>query len=179
MTTAALDDLERNGPRLLLADHHEAIEAGCRDIEIGIQCDDPLDLVQRYRAFEKAVLEHLAAEEDELLDAYATYDQSDAITIRERHADLRRQLDKIGIEVELHSVRATALRTLIETLQMHARDEDRGMYPWAQHNLPLSARKRLFLRIGSSLDGLARTRRAFANGRHVRRAIPGAGATHE
>lgn len=150
-------------PHLLLAEHHDELERLCREIEVGIQTDDPRDLVQRYRVFENAVTDHLAAEEDEILAAYGDYDQRDAFSIREEHAALRRQLAETGVEVELHAVRAATLRKLLDALRAHSLHEERGMYPWAQVHLLLSNRKRLFLRIANSLDTLARIRRAFAN----------------
>jgi hypothetical protein len=152
-----------NEPRLLLAEHHDELERLCREIEVGIHADDPRDLVQRYRAFEKAVTDHLAAEEEEILAAYGDYDQRDAFSIRGEHAALRGQLAETGVEVELHAVRAATLRKLLDALRAHSLHEERGMYPWAQAYLPLSSRKRLFLTIANSLDTLARIRRAFAN----------------
>jgi hypothetical protein len=105
--------------------------------------------------FERAVLEHLEAEEGPLLPAYAAHAPQDASAIRDEHAAIRKLLFRIGVEVELHLVRLETLQTLIDTLHAHAAREDVSMYPWAQVHLPLSAQGRLFVRIGRSLRELA------------------------
>ena len=163
MTTSPdVDHPPPNGPRLLFADHHCKIEAACDSLRACAYTDDPLELIEQYRSFERSVLEHLKAEEDAILPAYAEHAPADAELIRATHDDLRQQLFRIGLDVELHSIRAESLDRLVATLRAHAAHEDREMYPWAQLNLPLRTKRQLFHRIGRSirllvLDGERRT----------------------
>lgn len=156
VSTKGLDAGAASGPRLLLADHHREIEIACRALLERTYADDPPQLIAQYRSFESAILDHLAAEEEIILPAFAEAAPVEARAILDDHAVLRRQLFQIGVDVELHIVRAQTLRELIDQLHAHAAREDASMYPWAQVHLPLSAKRRLFVRIGHSLRALAR-----------------------
>lgn len=147
-----------NGPRLLLADHHRELEEMCNALLASAYEDCARSLTEQYRVFERAVLEHLEAEDMLLLPGYGLHAPDDAHAIGEEHAAIRRLLFLLGIEVELHLVRLETLRSLIATLHAHAAREDRTLYPWAQAHLPLSAKRRLFVRIGRSLRALAERR---------------------
>ena len=57
--------------RLLLAEHHDELEAACRDLTVAMQSDDPLTLIHCYRTFEAGVNDHLKTEEEEILVNYA------------------------------------------------------------------------------------------------------------
>ena len=140
---------------LLFADHHRQLEAACETLRACTYTDEPFELVVRFRSFERAVLEHLRAEEDSILPRYEVYAPADAELIRTTHAELRRQLFRIGIEVELHCVRAESLEELVKTLRAHAAHEDRGFYPWAQAHLPPRTRRELLRRVIHSLQLLA------------------------
>lgn len=142
----------------LLVEHHRALETACQTLLAQTYLDDPRELVFHYRAFERATLEHLAAEDDLILPDYAERVPDDARSIRDDHAAIRQLLFRIGIDVELHVVRVDTVKELIEKLQVHAAHEDAAMYPWAQDHLPLSTRRQLFVRIGRSLRSLVARR---------------------
>ena len=144
------------GPRLLLADHHRELEGACRSLLEHTYADDPLQLILQYRRFERGLLEHMAAEEEIILPDYAAAAPAKARAIMHDHTELRRQLFLVAVEIELHVVRAQTVCTLIDQLRAHAAREYTSMYPWAQVHLPVSARRRLFVRIGRSLRSLAR-----------------------
>jgi len=150
-----LDAGPANGPRLLLADHHRGIEEAYRRMLASIYADDALDLVRDFRTFERAILEHLAAEEDVILPEYALEDPEDAAVIRADHARIREALIRAGIDTDLHTMRAHTMKGLIEALRAHAAHEDARMYPWAQMHLPLRTRRGLFVRLGRSLRTLS------------------------
>lgn len=150
-----LDAGAANGPRQLLADHHREIEVACREMLACTYADDPLQLIEQYRVFERAILDHLGAEEEMILPAYAEAAPADARALRDDHAALRQQLFQLGVEVELHLVRAQTLCELIDQLHAHAAREDASMYPWSQLHLPLASKRQLFDRISQSLRLLA------------------------
>ena len=151
------DDPRANGPRLLLAEHHDAMDNACEELRVGVEIDDPLDLVTRYRAFERDVLDHLALEEELILPAYALDEPGDARRIASEHDELRRLLYQLGIEAELHCVRAESIEALIQLLKAHGRREDTRMYPWAQVHLPSSTKRQVFARVRMLLRRLSRT----------------------
>ncbi|HEX8108028.1 MAG TPA: hemerythrin domain-containing protein [Kofleriaceae bacterium] len=149
--------------RLLLAEHHRELETACRALLGHTYGEDPRELSLQYRAFERSTLDHLAAEEELILPAYADHDPDDAAAIRREHATIRRLLFQVGIEVELHIVRAGTVKRLIDVLQAHAAREDASVYRWAQDHLPLSTRRQLFVRIGHALRTLARRSSSVAS----------------
>ncbi len=151
-----LDAGAANGPRLLLADHHRGLEAAYNALLAATYADDPRDLVARFGIFEHAILEHIHAEEEEILPAYERYAPVEARRIRDEHERIRHWLTKLGVDVDLHEIRVATMRELIAALRAHAAFEDASMYPWAQLYLPLQTRRKLFVRIGRSLRNLTK-----------------------
>jgi iron-sulfur cluster repair protein YtfE (RIC family) len=147
----------------LLADHHREIDAGCQALLAGTYADDSLELIEQYRTFEHAILEHLAAEEELVLPSYAEAAPEDARRLQNDHAALRERLYEVGVAVELHAVRAQTLSALVDQLRIHAAREEEALYPWAQEHLALPAKRQLFARIGQSLRELARRAEARAS----------------
>ena len=160
----AVPHAEADGPKLLFADHHREIEIECRELLSRTYADDLLELIDAYRCFERAVLDHLAAEEATVLPAYAEVAPQEAHLIRQSHAEIRQQLAAIGVEVELHIVRAQTVTRLVDLLRAHAQREEAAMYPWAQVHLPLHDKRHLFVTLGLSLRRMAglRARRQAA-----------------
>jgi hemerythrin superfamily protein len=126
---------EAPSAKLFLADHHERIEEACRDLLSETFADDPRALCHRWRAFEAEVLDHMAAEEEVVLPACARFAPAEVEAIRVEHERLRDLLGQVGMEVELHAVRADTVQRLIGCLEEHARREELALYPWAKHNL--------------------------------------------
>ena len=157
-SSAGLDAGAANGPRLLFADHHREIEAASNALLACAHEDCSWSLTEQYRVFERAVLEHLDAEETVILPDYTLYAPGAARELADQHAAIRQLLFRVGVEVELHIVRLETLRSLIALLHEHAAREDVTLYPWAQVHLPLSAKRRLFVRLGRSLRSLAALR---------------------
>lgn len=138
-----------------LSEYHRALEALARELLARTYEDDSYDLVVAYRRFEHEVLEHLASEEDLLLPAYAEVAPTEAAAFRREHAEIRQVLERIGLDVELHVVRAEIIATFIRALQAHAAREDALLYPWAEEHLPEDARRALFHRLDASRRELA------------------------
>ena len=147
----------------VLLEHHRALETACEALLANTYGDDPRNLVFAYRSFERSMLEHLAAEDELILPAYAESAAADAQWIRDDHVAIRELLFQIGVDVELHIVRVETVKRLIEKLQAHAVREDAAMYPWAQAHLPLTTRRWLFVRIGRALRALLGQRSAAAS----------------
>jgi hemerythrin-like domain-containing protein len=131
-----LSDVRGDDLRELLADRHREIEAACAELRGGAYADEPALMVASFRAFERALVEHLDAEEALLLPAYARYDPEEAHAVRAQHQELRQMLLQLGVQVELHAVRTAEIERFIQALRAHAAYEDAGLYPWAQQSLP-------------------------------------------
>lgn len=147
-----------SGPRLLLQEHHDALQLACRDLMAGVYTDDTFSLTSRYRQFERAVLEHIDVEERQLVPGFTQYSRLDARMILMQHTEIRDQLYRLGIDLELHRARAERFATLIETLQRHVTFEEATLYPWARENLSAHGKREQFVRLGHSLRALSRLR---------------------
>jgi hypothetical protein len=140
--------LPRRGLRLLLPDHHRRLEAKCHELLASAYGDDSRELAAAWSELEAELLDHIAAEEEVILPAYAEHSPGDAQRILADHARIRDLVTPTGVEVELHLSRAARLRRLVNALDAHAHHEDAFMYPWAQVNLPELAQRLLVVRIG-------------------------------
>jgi len=138
----------RRGSELLLSDHHHRLEATCRDLLARAHTDDPRALALSWIEVEAELLDHMAAEEELILPAYAVHAPEDARRIRAAHLRIQELVTPIGVDVELHEVRLARLRQLVELLEAHSASEDAAMYPWAVRNLALVRQRMLYVRIG-------------------------------
>ena len=77
------------------------------------------------------VLEHLDGEERSLFDGYARYAPEDAQELLREHANIRQALAEFDVGVDLHLLRADAVKAFLITLQAHAARENAGLYCWA------------------------------------------------
>jgi hypothetical protein len=119
----------------LLAAHHRGLEAACADLLSGTFADDPIGLCACWRRFERSVEAHFAAEESLLLPGFAKIAPEQAQLVRDDHARIRRLLAEVGLEVDLHLVRARTVEALIDELHRHAEREDAFLYRWASEAL--------------------------------------------
>ncbi len=125
----------RRGIALLLPDHHRRLEAKCQDLLARAHENDLRDVVAGWAAFERELLEHMAAEEEVVIPSYARHAPADARRILDEHARLRAIVSAMGVDVELHEIRVARLTRLLDALETHADHEDAVMYPWAEENL--------------------------------------------
>lgn len=91
------------------------------------QCDEIWD------AFTTSLERHMADEESRLFPPYARIGPEAARVVqelREEHQELRQRLQSIGVNIQLHAVRAEELEDLIRTLRAHAETEGQCIYPW-------------------------------------------------
>ena len=134
-------------PAELLRAHHHDVERACLELKREMYGDDRLALIAAWRRFEERITAHMVAEEELLLDAYGREQPDDARAIRAEHARLRSVLTPLGVECELHLIRASTLERLLAFLRMHAEHEDRGLYAWADGALDANAKQALMQRL--------------------------------
>jgi hypothetical protein len=70
----------------------------------------------------------MEAEERLLLPLLEASDPAAVARIRLEHARIRDSLTELGVAVELHTVRESHIRELIELLTAHAKHEDAALY---------------------------------------------------
>jgi len=141
-------------PLVVLADHHREVRRAYLALLTRADEDNCAELVASYRMFEKQVRRHIDAEEELMLSAYETAAPADAATIRAEHIELVRQLERTGIDVELHAVRRSSLQNLIGRIDANAAHADRTLYPWVHLHLQDDARRGLLERFTTLMHEL-------------------------
>jgi hemerythrin-like domain-containing protein len=101
-----------------------AMEANARD-----------DVRSLWTELDHGLLAHMEAEERFVLPAFAHVDQEEARELLREHGVLRDELLKLGIAVDLHSVRYEWSREFAAALERHAEREDRLLYRWADEQI--------------------------------------------
>ena len=142
-------------PETLLTEHHQETENACLGLLGCTYADDRRVLIEQFRVFDRELREHLAVEEAMLLPRYAQEAPEDASHLFEDHALIRQLLDRLGVDVELHTVRAAMIDELVAVLRAHAAREEVGMYPWEQVHLDAPGRSAIRTRISQSLRRLS------------------------
>lgn len=148
--------------RQLLQDHQRALETAGHDLRTEIYSDNSITLLHRFRCFEHAITEHLDVEERELLPAFSEHAPEDARQIQLQHRELRDRLYHVGVDVELHRVRAAHLESLVGMLQRSLAFEATTLYPWAETHAASCPPSELFDRLARSLRRLANLPRRAA-----------------
>lgn len=129
------DDLT---PRDLLLRDHARIDAQLSELVATAEAFDTPSFVAPWRAFEHALLAHMATEETVIFPAFLQDHAPLLATLKLEHDEIRGSLDKVGLEVELHEVRLETVLALVARLRAHAAAEDRAFYPlvngWAERS---------------------------------------------
>jgi len=146
------------GPADLLAEHHRALDEQLDRLVARAQLGDAADLRAAWTAFERELLRHLEQEEAEILPGFARYDAAEALAILAEHADIRRALLEMGVNLDLHCLRAEAVQDFAQRLKAHARREDGAFYAWARSHVARST----WQSIKRSLKAAARAGRRVA-----------------
>ncbi len=126
-------------PRMSTADHlrtdHLEFRARFADVCGRARTGDWRDLDDVWSALAKALREHLAFEEREMFEDYAAQDAGSRALIdrlREEHDQIRRDLDELGIEIQLKCIRAATIDAFVALMKRHAELENTHLYPWVE-----------------------------------------------
>jgi len=120
--------------RQMMADHAE-IAAAFEDVLAAFRSGDRTVAAEAFTRFEHRLLAHLALEDELLLPALRAVDPVEAAGLAEDHRQIRAQLTELGVGVDLHLTRATAVTRFVEELRAHAHREDALLYRWADQAL--------------------------------------------
>jgi hemerythrin-like domain-containing protein len=129
----------------MMADHAE-ISVLFEEVLDAFRCGDRDVAAEMFTRFEARLAAHLAAEDELLLPALERVDPEEAAALAADHRAIRARLTELGIGVDLHLTRASAVAELVEMLRAHARREDALLYRWADEVLSEIDRKAVLAR---------------------------------
>ncbi len=114
---------------------HEGFAERFREIAERAQTGDSREVDEVWDGFAADLRRHMAFEERLLFDAFVREGPGNAATVRQLrtdHDDIRRTLDQLGIEIQLHIVRAETIDAFLERLIAHSKRENEVFYPWLE-----------------------------------------------
>ena len=136
MNLAHENQVEPGAPVSLLVDHHRTLDERLDRIIHRAREADPTELRAEWAAFERELLRHMELEEAEILPDFAKHDSAEAHALLSEHGAIRNALLDLGLNLDLHCLRAEAVDDFVRRLRAHARREDAALYAWAQSHLP-------------------------------------------
>jgi hemerythrin superfamily protein len=107
-----------------LADH-ERIEHIALDLRETLVGGDRTSLAMLWRQFSAHLSAHLSEEEARL---FPTVDAPDFRALRAEHGQIRRRLQELDADVELHALRVDNLSDFIDELHAHSEHEHARLY---------------------------------------------------
>ena len=92
-------------------------------------------LESEWLTFQNALLCHLDAEEKHLIPALAQDRPGEAQTLLDEHAQIRIKLLQLGVDLDLHCLRAERVEAFVDALRAHAAREEHIFYPWVDKHV--------------------------------------------
>jgi hemerythrin superfamily protein len=120
---------------MLAGDHHR-LDRAFDAIVTRAQGGDYQELETEWHRFQGELLAHLDAEERHLIPALAKDRPAAAETLLAEHRQIRDRLLELGVDLDLHCLRAERVAAFVDALRAHARREEGMFYPWADGRLP-------------------------------------------
>ena len=118
---------------MLAGDHHR-LEGEFQMIVTRAQGGDFQQLEAAWLAFQRALLEHLDAEERTLIPALEQDRPGAAQALLQDHTDIRIKLLQLGVDLDLHCLSAERVESFVEALRAHAHREENTFYPWVDRH---------------------------------------------
>lgn len=103
-----------------------------------------------YASFEARLTPHLRAEEELLFPDFEKFEPQETAELRETHRLIRNRVFELGVGVDLHQTRLTAIEELGALLRAHAERENQLLYRWADSGYADSSRFETFFTHGRS-----------------------------
>ncbi len=163
-TNAPAAETERADLRTALGSEHQRLHALFREVVDAFESGSREGASVRFAELERDLEAHLRMEEDEIFPRLARVDPREAQALRDEHDRIREVVTTLGVGVDLHATRASAVIDLVRMLDQHAKREDALAYRWADANLDEPARASLLARARDRLATLeARVKLAGAS----------------
>lgn len=141
--------------RTVLGREHERLASLFREVVDAFESGSQEGAAVRFNELERTLEAHLQMEEEHILPGLARVDPQEAKTLREEHDRIRALVASLGVGLDLHATRASAIVDLVKTLEAHAKREDTLAYRWAEANLDEPTRAKLRVRVSDRLAHLA------------------------
>jgi len=119
----------------MLAGDHVRLHRAFQSIVTRAYGGDYQQLEGEWVTFERALQQHLDAEERTLIPALAQDRPGEARVLLEEHARMRVTVLQMGIDLELHCLRVERVEAFVEALHAHAVREENVFYPWVDRQL--------------------------------------------
>lgn len=133
---------ERCPLRALMAFDSERLLERFDEFVAALEADAPVHAQEVWQGFAGRLRQRLVQEEQLLLPTYAAARPVEAQLLENEHAQLRRELRRLGSRLQLHRLRAEHAREFFRVLRRHVHGKD-ALYSWAQLQLSSSARAQL------------------------------------
>jgi hemerythrin-like domain-containing protein len=117
----------------MLSEDHAALDRLFQELVTEARCGDRTTMGAEWQRFEAQLSTHMDLEEREILPNFAKEHPEEARAILDEHARIRSSLVEMGIDLDLHCLRADRVEAFVALLRAHARREEAVLYPWASH----------------------------------------------
>lgn len=118
----------------MMSEDHRHLEVLFEEIVKSAREGEHATMRGEWQRFEWELTSHMELEEQEILPAFSRDHLAEAQAIRDEHARIRAGLTEMGIELDLHCLRAERVEAFIGLLRAHAKREEALLYPWASHS---------------------------------------------
>ena len=119
----------------MLAGDHLRLERAFQAIVTRAAGGDVQQLECEWLSFQSALLQHLDAEEKNMIPELAKDRPGEAQALLDEHANIRIKLVQLGVDLDLHCLRAERVEAFVEALRAHAHREENIFYPWVDRRL--------------------------------------------
>jgi hemerythrin superfamily protein len=134
----------------LKADHQE-LEVLFERVMASLRSADAERIRGCWLELDRALEQHLSAEEQLMLPHFDRDCPADAARVRSDHHEIRTRLVELGVELDLHSLNPASAARFIDALRGHAAFEERAFYPWSQSKLAQAEQTTLLARLRGAL----------------------------
>jgi|SRR6188508_3279055 hypothetical protein len=115
----------------VLAGDHDRLDRSFQAIVTSANGGNFQQLETEWLTFQAELLAHLDAEEKHLIPVLAKDRPAAAETLLREHAQIRGQLLELGVDLDLHYLRAERVEAFVDALRAHAHREEEMFYPWS------------------------------------------------
>lgn len=116
-----------------LSEEHERLERWFVELTERAASGEPRECDAVWDDFARQLESHLSFEEQAVFPVYERQGPLAAALVRglrKEHDAIRKQLDQLGVDLQLHLTRAETIGRFLTLLRVHARRERQTLYPW-------------------------------------------------
>lgn len=146
-----LPDVPQHRLFAALQEDHAKLEERCRALLEEMRAGEAPSRSAEWTRFEEALVAHFEAEEKYLLPAFAAERPDEAEWIRRDHARIRSLVNRLGVGIDLHTVRERTVRELVQSLREHAEREEASFYATAERMADERVRRSVIEQLRGSL----------------------------